>query len=229
MHITRTVRCDSGHVVLFDDETREICREIVRCNAFDRVFAATDYFDAGINRISAWVTGVRNVQKAMLYALLQPNDKLEKLQDSGSMTELMAYQGELKMLPFGDVWDLFCDENVLWWSHGGILHGESSERIAFLKNILEQLPKKCLAPYKSSWDDVCGISENADGIKCYIFYYSFMRPSFREYYFDDDTEYSVEVIDTWNMTTNNLGSFCGKFTVPLPSRQYMAVRITEKA
>lgn len=121
-----------------------------------------------------------------------------------------------------------CAENVLWWSHGGILHGESSERIAFLKNILEQLPKNCLAPYKSSWDDVCGISENADGRKCYIFYYSFMRPSFREYYFDDDTEYLVEVIDTWNMTINNLGSFCGKFSVPLPSRQYMAVRITEK-
>ena len=110
LHITRPVRWDSDHVVLFDDETREICREIVRCNALDRVFAATDYFDAGINRISAWVTGVRNVQKAMLYALLQPNDKLEKLQDSGNMTELMAYQEELKMLPFGDVWDRFCEE-----------------------------------------------------------------------------------------------------------------------
>lgn len=110
LHITRPVRWDSDHVVLFDDETREICREIVRCNALDRVFAATDYFDAGINRISAWVTGVRNVQKAMLYALLQPNDKLEKLQDSGNMTELMAYQEELKMLPFGDVWERFCEE-----------------------------------------------------------------------------------------------------------------------
>lgn len=110
LHITRPVRWDSDHVVLFDDETREICREIVRCNALDRVFAATDYFDAGINRISAWVVGVRNVQKAMLYALLQPNGKLEKLQDSGNMTELMAYQEELKTLPFGDVWDFFCEK-----------------------------------------------------------------------------------------------------------------------
>ncbi|MBQ7981130.1 MAG: L-rhamnose isomerase, partial [Oscillospiraceae bacterium] len=110
LHITRPVRWDSDHVVLLDDETKEICREIVRCNALDRVFAATDYFDAGINRISAWVVGVRNVQKAMLYALLQPNDKLEELQDSGNMTELMAYQEELKTLPFGDVWDYFCEK-----------------------------------------------------------------------------------------------------------------------
>lgn len=108
LHITRPVRWDSDHVVLLDDETKEICREIVRCDALDRVFAATDYFDAGINRISAWVVGVRNVQKAMLYALLQPNDKLEELQDNGRMTELMAYQEELKTLPFGDVWDYFC-------------------------------------------------------------------------------------------------------------------------
>lgn len=110
LHITRPVRWDSDHVVLFDDETKEICREIVRCNALDRVFASTDYFDASINRVAAWVVGVRNVQKAMLYALLQPNEMLEKLQDEGRMTELMAYQEELKMMPFGDVWDYFCEK-----------------------------------------------------------------------------------------------------------------------
>lgn len=110
LHITRPVRWDSDHVVLFDDETKEICREIVRCNALNRVFFATDYFDAGVNRISAWVVGVRNVQKAMLYALLQPNDALTELQDHGNMTDLMAYQEELKTLPFGDVWDYFCEK-----------------------------------------------------------------------------------------------------------------------
>lgn len=109
LHITRPVRWDSDHVVLFDDETREICREIVRCGALDRVFMATDYFDAGINRISAWVVGVRSVQKAMLYALLQPNGKLTELQESGNMTELMVLQEELKTMPFGDVWDAFCE------------------------------------------------------------------------------------------------------------------------
>ncbi|MGN1419906.1 MAG: L-rhamnose isomerase [Eubacterium sp.] len=104
LHITRPVRWDSDHVVLFDDETKEICKEIVRNDALDRVFIATDYFDAGINRISAWVTGVRSVQKALLFALLQPNDKLKELQDSNNMTELMVLQEELKTAPFGDIW-----------------------------------------------------------------------------------------------------------------------------
>lgn len=104
LHITRPVRWDSDHVVLFDDETKEICKEIVRNDALDRVFIATDYFDASINRISAWITGVRSVQKALLFALLQPNDKLKELQDSNNMTELMVLQEELKTAPFGDIW-----------------------------------------------------------------------------------------------------------------------------
>lgn len=104
LHITRPVRWDSDHVVLFDDETKEICKEIVRNDALDRVFIATDYFDASINRISAWVTGVRSVQKALLFALLQPNDKLKELQDNNNMTELMVLQEELKTAPFGDIW-----------------------------------------------------------------------------------------------------------------------------
>ena len=71
LHITRPVRWDSDHVVLFDDETREICKEIVRCGGLDgRVHIALDYFDASVNRIAAWVTGFRNVQKALLSALL---------------------------------------------------------------------------------------------------------------------------------------------------------------
>ena len=108
LHITRGVRWDSDHVVLFDDETKEICREIVRCNALDRVFLALDYFDASINRISAWVTGFRNVQKCLLYALLQPNTELTRLQDEGNFTKLMVEQEQLKTMPFGDVWDAYC-------------------------------------------------------------------------------------------------------------------------
>ena len=104
LHVTRPVRWDSDHVVLFDDETREIMKEIVRNDALDRVFIATDYFDASINRISAWVTGLRNVQKALLFALLQPNDKLQALQNEGNMTELMVLQEEMKTAPMGDVW-----------------------------------------------------------------------------------------------------------------------------
>ena len=106
LHVTRPVRWDSDHVVLFDDETKEIAKEIVRNDALDRVFIATDYFDASINRISAWVTGVRNVQKALLFALLQPAD-LKELQDAADFTALMVKQEALKTAPFGDVWEEF--------------------------------------------------------------------------------------------------------------------------
>lgn len=107
LHVTRGVRWDSDHVVLFDDETKELCKEVVRCG-IDRVFLALDYFDASINRISAWVTGFRNLQKALLFALLQPNAALTKLQDEGNFTKLMVLQEELKTMPFGDVWDEYC-------------------------------------------------------------------------------------------------------------------------
>ena len=106
LHVTRPVRWDSDHVVLFDDETKEIAKEIVRNDALDRVFIATDYFDASINRISAWVTGVRNVQKALLFALLQPAN-LKELQDASDFTALMVRQEALKTAPFGDVWEEF--------------------------------------------------------------------------------------------------------------------------
>ena len=91
--------------MLFDDETKEIAKEIVHHNATDRVFIATDYFDASINRISAWVTGMRSVQKALLNALLQPVDTLKGLQDENRLTELMVFQEEIKTMPFGDIWN----------------------------------------------------------------------------------------------------------------------------
>ena len=105
LHITRGVRWDSDHVVIFDDETKEIMKEIVRANALERVFIATDYFDASINRISAWVTGLRSVKKALLYALLEPSAELKKLQESGDFTSLMVAFEEQKTMPFCDVWN----------------------------------------------------------------------------------------------------------------------------
>ena len=107
LHVTRAVRWDSDHVVIFDDETKEIAKEIVRNNALDRVFIATDYFDASINRISAWVTGVRNLQKALLFALLQPNAELKNLQNENNFTEVMYLQEEMKTMPFGEIWNEF--------------------------------------------------------------------------------------------------------------------------
>ena len=110
LHVTRPVRWDSDHVVLFDDETREIAKEIVRNDALDRVYIATDFFDASINRISAWTVGLRSVQKALLNALLTPNEALKKLQDENRFTELMVMQDETKTMPFGDVWKEYCEQ-----------------------------------------------------------------------------------------------------------------------
>lgn len=111
LHVTRGVRWDSDHVVLLDDETKEIAKEIVRNDALDRVFIGTDYFDASINRISAWTVGMRNMQKALLYALLSPNKQLAQLQEEGKLTQLMMQQEEMKTYPMGDVWNYFCEKN----------------------------------------------------------------------------------------------------------------------
>lgn len=111
LHLTRAVRWDSDHVVLFDDEIKEIAKEIVRNNALDRVFIATDFFDASINRIAAWVVGMRNIQKAFLYAMLQPESVLKELQDKEEFTELMMLQEELKFYPYQIVWEEFCRRN----------------------------------------------------------------------------------------------------------------------
>jgi L-rhamnose isomerase len=95
--------------VLLDDETREICKEIVRSGGLDgRVYIALDYFDASINRISAWTVGLRNVQKALLMALLEPSDALRAMQDANDWTKLMVCAEEAKTLPFGDVWEEYC-------------------------------------------------------------------------------------------------------------------------
>ncbi len=109
LHVTRGVRWDSDHVVVFDDELKEIAKEIVRCGALDKVIVALDYFDASINRVLAWATGIRNMQKALLFALLLPHDELKALQDKGDFSRLLAYNEELKCYPFNAVWDYLCE------------------------------------------------------------------------------------------------------------------------
>ena len=105
LHVTRPVHWDSDHVVLFEDEVKEIAKEIIRNKAENKVLIGLDYFDASINRIAAWAVGARNFQKALLYALLMPHDDFKKLQDSGQFSRLMVMQEELKTLPFGAIWD----------------------------------------------------------------------------------------------------------------------------
>jgi len=108
LHVTRGIRWDSDHVVLLDDETKEIAHEIVRCNALDRVYIALDYFDAAINRVSAWVTGYRSMQKALLNALCTPSEMLKELQDTNQFSRKMVAMEDCKMLPIGAVWAEYC-------------------------------------------------------------------------------------------------------------------------
>ncbi len=108
LHVTRGIRWDSDHVVLLDDETKEIAQEIVRCDALDRVDIALDYFDASINRISAWVTGYRSMAKALLNALCTPSAALKELQDTNQFSRKMVAMEDAKMLPIGDIWAEYC-------------------------------------------------------------------------------------------------------------------------
>ncbi len=125
------------------------------------------------------------------------------------------------------------DDRILWWSHGGVLKGTSQKRIRFLTKIMEETPGCGLKKVDLSWDDSVAVPEEeqhekASEYSCYLFYYGFFRPSFREfYYFPEDAEFEAEVIDTWNMTIEKLpGTFKGPyFKIPLPGTQYMAIRL----
>ena len=110
LHVSRPVRWDSDHVVIFEDELKEIMKEVVRNDALGKVKIALDYFDASINRVFAWVTGERSVQKGLLYALLLPNAAMKDAQEKGEFTKLMYLQERVKMLPFGDVWEEYLKE-----------------------------------------------------------------------------------------------------------------------
>lgn len=110
LHVSRPVRWDSDHVVILDDELREIALEIVRNEALNRVIIGLDFFDASINRVAAWIIGTRNMLKALLYALLTPNDYLKQLQEVGNFTERLALYEEFKTYPFGAIWDYYCEQ-----------------------------------------------------------------------------------------------------------------------
>ena len=109
LHVTRGVRWDSDHVVVLDDELKEIMKEIVRNDALDKVLIGLDFFDASINRIAAWVIGTRNAQKALLWALLQPHEAMKKMQDEADFTRRLMMMEEMKTMPFSDIWTEYCN------------------------------------------------------------------------------------------------------------------------
>jgi L-rhamnose isomerase len=110
LHVSRPVRWDSDHVVILDDELKEIALEIVRNDALERVIIGLDFFDASINRVAAWTIGTRNMIKALLYAMLVPNEYLKQLQEEGNFTERLALMEEFKTYPFGAIWDYYCEK-----------------------------------------------------------------------------------------------------------------------
>ncbi len=109
LHVSRPVRWDSDHVVILDDEVKAITSEIKRGGYEDRVHIALDFFDASINRIACWAIGSRNIQKALLHAALEPVAMLQKFEADGDFTSRLAYLEEIKTLPFGIVWDAYCE------------------------------------------------------------------------------------------------------------------------
>ena len=111
LHVSRPVRWDSDHVTIMNDDTLDLCKEIVRCDALDRVHVGLDYFDASINRIGAYVVGSRATQKCMLQALLEPLPLLRQYEANGQGFERLALLEECKSLPWNAVWDMFCLKN----------------------------------------------------------------------------------------------------------------------
>ncbi|MDO1604852.1 L-rhamnose isomerase [Lactobacillus sp. YT155] len=111
LHVSRPVRWDSDHVVIFDDALVRITRSLVRDNLLSKTNIGLDFFDATINRISAWVVGARATQKALLQSMLAPIDDLKKAEEQGDYTTRLAVTEELKSYPFGAVWDEFCRRN----------------------------------------------------------------------------------------------------------------------
>ena len=108
LHVSRPVRWDSDHVVLFDDATVAIAQEIVRSNGLDKVNIGLDYFDASINRVAAWVIGTRNFRKALLFALLEPREALQKAECRFDFTSRLVLMEEAKSLPWPAVWEYYC-------------------------------------------------------------------------------------------------------------------------
>ena len=196
-----------------------------------------------------WVTHC-SIQRQDIYKTAELVNEWRERYRKPAVLDEIAYEGNIQH-GWGNIsgeemlrrfWEAVCrggypghgetymsDDDVLWWSHGGILHGESHKRFHLLHEIMEETPGIGLAPYdRCGWDEVCAVpeSEKWSAVKSYyLYYYSFMRPSFRDFYFDDDTSFTVRVIDTWNMTVEDRGIYKGKFRIELPGRSYMAVQI----
>jgi len=113
MHVSRPIRWDSDHIVIFNDDLKNVFLELKRGDAFNKVYIALDFFDASVNRIGAWTIGTRAAMKGILYALLDPSEKLKQLEANGDGAAKLAFMEEMKTMPFGAIWDYYCSkENI---------------------------------------------------------------------------------------------------------------------
>ena len=194
-----------------------------------------------------WITHC-SVQRIDLYKGAELTDDLRMRYGKPVVMDEIAYEGNLPY-GFGNItpeemtrrfWETavrggypghgetYLDDEAIWWSHGGTLHGESWKRMGFLLQILKEVPGCGLMPIADQWDDVAAVPESEWSLPVrsqYLFYYSFMRPAYREFHIDDETEFAADIIDTWNMTITKAGVHKGAFRIDLPQRQYMAIRL----
>lgn len=196
-----------------------------------------------------WITHC-SIQKQDLYKTAEMTDIWRERWNKPVVMDEMVYEGNIQ-LGWGNItgeemvrrfWEtavrggypghaetFMNPKDILWWSHGGSLHGESYKRFPLLLKIMKETPGIGLCRYHNvRGDELCAIPECERNIPVksyYLYYCSFMCPSFKDFYFDEDTCYRVNVIDTWEMTVHNCGIFRGKFRIKLPAKPYMAIQI----
>ena len=220
-----------------------IAREIVHSDPYGHL-RSIHHCRVPYDASRRWITHV-SWQRTDLYKSGEVADELIQRYSKPVVMDEIAYEGNIQY-GWGNItgeelvrrfWEtavrggypghgetFLSNDHILWWSHGGMLHGESPARIAFLRDVMQDVPGGFVSlSSRCEWDEVrAEAGKDGEWILCY---YSFMRPSFREFHMSDDTEYQVDVIDTWNMTIQPMGIFHGRFNVPLPGKQYMAIRL----
>lgn len=196
-----------------------------------------------------WITHC-SIQKTDHYRTAENTDLWREMYQKPVILDEIAYEGNIQH-KWGSIsakelvrryWEAACrggyaqhgetylsDDGILWWAHGGKLKGESVERIRFLCRILAEGPEKGLMPYDGIHDEVAAVEDTGSSPKvpsyCLI-YFGFFRPAFKDYHLDDETDYQVDIIDTWEMTVTDGGIHRGRMHIVLPGKEYMALRLT---
>ncbi len=191
-----------------------------------------------------WVTHA-SIQRTELYKCAEWTDAYRTRYGKPVLIDENGYEGNLP-LAWGNIspqemvrrfWESMLrggyathgetyQSDTIWWSHGGRLHGESEPRIRFLMGLLDELPYPWLKRMELHIEELCAVPDCwSDNPAFYLLYYGICRPGYRDFSFPADAQYTVETIDTWNMTRTPLGTFSGTFRVPLPAREYMSILI----